>query len=576
MNRTITMNLSGIIFHIEEDAYDMLNRYLSTIKSYFKDSEGRDEIMSDIESRIAEMLQEKVNQTKQAVLMADVESVTAIMGKPEDFAAENDSTQDRSSNSAPDAYPSRSGRRRVFRDSDEKLLGGVCSGIANYFNFDPIWLRGAFAISFFIFGTGFLLYVILWIIIPEAKTTAEKLEMRGEKVDVNNISKAVNEEFEDFKKRVKDFGNEVGSKENKDRVKSSARKASEFVGDVFHNMIKVVGKIVAVLCVFIGIVLMAGLLATIFGKGTISVFNGPGGSTHFSLYEFSSAVLPADLPIQLVVVTLILFLGVPLLSIIYGGIRHLFGIKQKNKIVKYSANILWLIGLILVFYVATIIGSDFSEQASNKQKIDIFQPAGSMLYLDMKPTADEDVYTGKHHRNKINFGDWILLSKDEDKFRIAYPEMSIVASETDSFELVTIRSAHGYDKKEAVNRAKNIDYSIEQNDSLISFNGYFDVKSEDKLRAQEIKIILKVPMNKSIYLSKRMEKLIFDIDNVNDALDRDMVERAWIMTKQGLHCVDCEGLENVIITDSIVPPPAPPALPKNSKKYFFPVTVTLN
>lgn len=577
MNRTITMNLSGIIFHIEEDAYDVLNRYLSTIRSYFKDSEGRDEIMNDIESRIAEMLQEKVSQTKQAVLMADVEGIIIIMGKPEEFASENDNTPGNQNSQESDTASTRSGRRRVFRDGDEKLLGGVCSGIANYFNFDPIWLRAAFAISFFFFGTGFLLYLILWIIIPEAKTTAEKLEMRGEKVDVNNISKAVNEEFDDFKKKMKEFGNEVGSKETKDRVKSSARKASEFFGDVFHNMIRVFGKILAILLVFVGIALMAGLLATIFGKGTISVFDGPTGTTHFSLYEFGSAVLPVGLPIQLVVVTLILFLGVPLISIIYSGIRHLFGIKQKNRIIKYTANILWLIGLVLIFYIGSVIGSDFRDEANNKQNVVLTQPAGNTLYLDVKPTAEEDLYLGRHHRNKINLGNWVMVSKDEDKYRIAYPEVNIIASETDSFELVAIRLAHGYDKKDAVNRAKNIDYSISQNDSLLMFDSYFDIKTEDKLRAQEIKLLLKVPVNKSIYLSKRMEKIIFDIENVNDALDRDMVNRRWIMTKQGLKCVDCEGLDNVEIPEIISAPPTPPVPSEtDSKKYFFPVAVTLN
>jgi phage shock protein PspC (stress-responsive transcriptional regulator) len=164
------MNLSGIIFHIEEDAYEMLNKYLSTIKGYFKDSEGRDEIMSDIEARIAEMLQEKVNNTKQAVLKMDVENVIALMGKPEEFAGENAETPKNESSQDEERTSGGKKSRRVFRDPDDKILGGVCSGIASYFGFDPIWLRGAFAVSFFVFGSGLILYIILCIIIPKAKT----------------------------------------------------------------------------------------------------------------------------------------------------------------------------------------------------------------------------------------------------------------------------------------------------------------------------------------------------------------------------------------------------------------------
>src|ERR1043166_3707171 len=245
MKKTITMNLSGIIFHIEEDAYDKLNKYLSTIRGYFKDSEGRDEIMNDIEARIAEMLQEKVSNTKQAVLMPDVESVIAVMGKPEDFAGSEESSDEKKEEPREKQNYSSSGsnrRRRVFRDPDDKVFGGVCSGISNYFDVDPLWLRAAFAIAFFVFGSGLLLYIILMIIIPKAKTSAEKLEMRGEKVDINNIGKVVNEEFEDFKKRMKEYD----TKENREKVRTSTEKVGDFISDVFMNIVHILAKVFSV------------------------------------------------------------------------------------------------------------------------------------------------------------------------------------------------------------------------------------------------------------------------------------------------------------------------------------------
>lgn len=562
------MNLSGIIFHIEEDAYDKLNNYLSTIKGYFKNSEGCDEIMSDIEARIAEMLQGKVSATKQAVLMADVDSMIAIMGKPEDFAGENESAKSETNNRQEnrenkDAHQA-TGRRRVFRDPDDKIIAGVCSGIGNYFGFDPIWLRAAFALSFFIFGSGLLLYIILIIIIPKAKTTAEKLEMRGEKVDVNTIGKAVNEEFEEFKDRVKEFGNEVKSPENKRRIKSSIQKTVDFIGELLQSILKTIAKITAFLLVFIGIVLMVGLLATVFGWGSISIFNSANDSINFSLYQLSSAILPHDLPIHFLVGGLILFLGIPLLSLIYGGINYLFEIRQKNKIVKYTANILWLGGLVLLIYVGVQVGADFSEQASNKQTINVIQPEGNTLYLDLKPIAEDDLELPYAHHQKIRLGDWTMISKDENKFRLGYPTLTIVKSATDSFELVAIKSAQGFNKKEAVYRAKNIDYTISQTDSTILFNGYFDIESNDKLRGQNVKLVLKVPVNKTVFLAKSMKKIIFDIDNLNDALDNDMVNRKWIMTKQGLECIDCGGLENVLKhkESDLLPPLIPPAPPR--------------
>src|SRR3989304_2523326 len=163
MKKTITMNLSGIIFHIEEDAYETLSKYLNTIKGYFKDSDGGDEIMADIESRIAEMLSEKLNTGKQAILIADVEEVIAIMGKPEDYAGENSNSETKEETKTEEQAGERKRRRRVFRDPDEKILGGVCSGIANYFDFDPLWLRLGWVVLTLLGGAGILIYIIIWI-----------------------------------------------------------------------------------------------------------------------------------------------------------------------------------------------------------------------------------------------------------------------------------------------------------------------------------------------------------------------------------------------------------------------------
>jgi phage shock protein PspC (stress-responsive transcriptional regulator) len=559
MKRTITMNLSGIIFHIEEDAYEKLSNYLNTIKGYFKNSQGCDEIMSDIEARIAEMLQSKVSGSKQAVVMADVEHVISVMGGPEAFAdeASNNSDSKGQKNKEENTF-TYNGRRRVFRDPDDKVIGGVCSGIANHFDFDPIWLRAAFAISFFVFGSGFLIYLVLMIIIPKARTVAEKLEMRGERVDVNNIGKAVNDEFQEFKKKMNDLGKEVNSDENRTKIKTSGQKFADFLSDLLHRVFKAVGKAAAFFLIFVAVVLMIGLLATLFGTGTINVFDAGHENIRFSLYEFCNAVLPNDLEVQYVVIALLLFIGVPLLSMIYGGVRYLFGIKHKNKIVKYTANVLWLVGLALVVFIGIKTGSDFTEQAATKQVITLAQPLGNTLYLDLNETIssnhswcdDEDCEDDEecehtHHSRHGNFhvGRWMIASKDKNHFKLGHTRLDIVQSKSDSFELVATKKAHGFDKDEAISRARAIEYSINQSDSLITFNNSFDVLLKDKIRAQELKLTLKVPVGKTIFLSEKMDGIIYNVRNVTKTLDSDMVNRKWIMTTTGLTCVDCDGLE---------------------------------
>lgn len=557
MKRTITMNLSGIVFHIEEDAYEKLSNYLQTIKGYFKNTQGCDEIMGDIEARIAEMLQSKVNAGKQAVVMADIDHVISVMGSPETFAQEGAENKE-SKNTKENYTYSYTGRRRVFRDPDDKVIGGVCSGIANYFDFDPIWLRAAFAISFFVFGSGFLIYILLLIIIPKARTVSEKLEMKGERVDVNNIGKAVNEEFQEFKKKMNDLGKEMNSDENRTQIKTSAQKFADFLGDTLYRAIKFLGKAAAFFILFVSVVLMIGLLATLFGKGTINIFDGDTEERiRFSLYELCRAVLPNDVDVEYVVVALLLFIGVPLLSMIYGGIKYLFGIKHKNKIVKYTASVLWLLGLALVVFIGMSIGSEFSEEAATKEVISITQPIGNTLYLDLNKTIsrknswddemdelDEDLKELSHssHHN-FHIGRWMMVSKDKNRATLGYPTLNIVQSKSDSFELVANKKAYGFDLEDAISRARAIEYSINQSDSLIVFNNAFDILLSDKIRAQKIKLTLKVPVGKTIFLSSKMDGIIYDVKNVTNTFDGDMVNRKWLMTANGLECVDCDGLE---------------------------------
>lgn len=562
------MNLSGIIFHIEEDAYEMLNKYLSTIKGYFKDSEGRDEIMSDIESRIAEMLQEKVSTTKQAVLKMDVESVIAVMGKPEDFAGDDTNNSKTESKTESSTSFDGSKRRRVFRDPDDKVIGGVCSGIANYFDFDPIWLRAAFALSFFVFGSGAVLYIILCMIIPKAKTTAEKLEMRGEKVDINNISKAVNEEFEEFKQRMEKFGKDVGSKENKDRVRTSTEKAGDFIGDVLKNIFTMLGKIFSVILIIIAVFFIIVLLGSLFGRNFIHM-NINDVDFSYSIYDMMHSIFPNDLPIEFAVIGLVLFLGLPLLSMIYGGIRHLFGIKQKNKIVGYTTSILWFTGLAFIIYVVYQVSDDFREDATSKHNIELVSSKSDTLYLSVKQLHKYGMNDEESYDSRIMIDNWTLLKNNGKSTSFGFPTFDIVMNDKDSVELVEIKSASGKDKKEALYRAKHISYSVMQKDSMLELNPQFDIDADDKWRNQNLKLVLKIPVGKVVFLSPGMKHIIYDIDNVNNTYDNDMLGRRWKMTSQGLECVDCEGLEYFNHEDGahIPPPPAPAPIEPTKNNY---------
>ena len=196
MKKTVTVNIGGIAFTIDEDAFSKLNTYLETIKSYFKASEGREEIMQDIENRIAEMLSEKLSNHKQVISLNDIENIISIMGQPEDYIDSTDNTteHEKKQERAQREHKQYEEKKfkRIYRDGDGNVIGGVCSGIGYYFGFDPLWLRLAFALSFFFLGSGFLLYIILWLVLPKAVTAAEKLEMKGKPITFKLILNNVN------------------------------------------------------------------------------------------------------------------------------------------------------------------------------------------------------------------------------------------------------------------------------------------------------------------------------------------------------------------------------------------------
>lgn len=200
MKKIVNINLSGRVFNIDEDAFAHLRRYLDRLESYFKNQEGGQEIINDIENRIAELLDERMVGKFGVVNLRMVEEVIGMMGQPEDFEPEENKNNDKQK-SEYGVYNQHTSRR-LFRDAESRVLGGVCGGIGAYLNMDPVWVRVIFVLLIF-FGLGIIIpiYIVLWIIVPVAITTAQKLQMRGENVTIDNIEKSIRNEYEDVKRR---------------------------------------------------------------------------------------------------------------------------------------------------------------------------------------------------------------------------------------------------------------------------------------------------------------------------------------------------------------------------------------
>ncbi len=191
MKKSFSVNLGNRVFNIDEDAYLKLSSYLERIEGHFSDLKEREDILNDIELRISELFSERLGVNKQVITLDDVNEVIRIMGDPNEIGGIDEDpgpTRER-----------RSGKRRIYRDPDDRMLGGVCSGLAAYTNMDPVIIRLIFVVLLFM-GVGVLAYLILWIVVPEARTTAQKLEMRGDTVNTSNIGNFFRDEFESVRK----------------------------------------------------------------------------------------------------------------------------------------------------------------------------------------------------------------------------------------------------------------------------------------------------------------------------------------------------------------------------------------
>ena len=521
MNKTVTVNIGGIVFHIDENAYERFKQYLESIRVHFTGSDGRDEIMQDIESRIAEMFQDRIKDQKQVITLSDVEEVTAIMGKPEQFGDEESKEKEIDSTEI-------KVKRRLFRNSDDKLLGGVCSGISEYFNIDPVWIRLAFAAAFFLGGSGFLLYLILWMVIPKAVTTADKLQMKGEPVTISNIEKNVQEELEHLKKRI-------GEGNQKKRNGNIITRVFEAIGQVFRLFFIFIGKLIAIFFIFIGLVICFAMFAYV-----LAIIKVPG--THYP--EILNQIFPNGFKLGLALCAATLVVGMPFLMLAYYGARVVFNIKKSSRVVNLSALGLWIAAILLCTILGLRIARDFSEKQSLRKVINLAQPDSKTLVIKVnKSNTDEKEYD-RWDENEWN-GD-LRLSLKDDELQSRDIALDIVESNTDSFELVQVCYARGASRKLAADHATHISYSFNQLDSVITFDPYFVISKDEKYRAQKMQLILRVPKGAKVYLDKSLRGFINDIKNVENIFDHDMLNHRWIMQKDGLHCLDCDGSESTV------------------------------
>jgi phage shock protein PspC (stress-responsive transcriptional regulator) len=524
MNKTVNINLGGLFFHIDEDAFQKLNRYFDAIKRSLSNSSGQDEIMKDIEMRISEIFTEKKTAEKHVINLKDVDAMIAVMGQPEDYRIEEEGGEATQTNFNSTSKSS----KKLYRDIDKNILGGVSAGLGHYFGIDALWIRLALVLIV-IAGVGFpiFLYILLWILIPKAQTTTEKLQMTGEPVNLSNIEKKVREEFASFSDKVENADYEkMGN-----AAKSGAEKVGSAIGEVFMTIFTIFAK-------FIGAVI---LMFSIFVLGAVLIGGFTFGSTTFVDMPWQSyydAVIVSEFPIWLVVILSILAIGIPFFFLLILGLKLLItNMKSIGNIAKYTLLALWLIaiGILISFGIKQATEIAYNGKIVQKETLNLMP--NDTLDIQFK---FNDYYAKDFRHNDFE------VTQDENGNDVIYSNgISIELIYTDEAQpyLQIEKRAEGKSITDAKKRAEKIDYTFKFEGNKLILDNYFTTDLKNKYRNQEVELYLYLPQGTIL----RPDSTVSRFDSSNNGffnLHYSSDDYIYKVTKEQVKCLNCPIEEN--------------------------------
>lgn len=646
MKKVININFQGRVVPIEESAYDILRQYVESLNKFFANEEGREEIINDIEGRIAELFSDTLKKGITCIADDDVNRIINSMGRPEDFDGEEANVKSQlggeqareshssSSSSQQSSYTySASESKRLYRDENHKVIGGVCGGIANYFGIDPVvvrilcviffgvtffpylifwiavpssatqvigsqrkrlfrdpedkvvagvcsglasyfgfsvWIpRVLFLIPFFSFifhwghwgfwdfpfsfsfsPTSLFVYIILWLVIPEAKSSADKLEMKGEKVDLNTIKTTIQNDMGGFKERAQQFGTEVKEKaqewgkefsstvsgtvsgEKAKQFSSEAayvgRRASRGLGDIIVLIVKAFAY-------FILAVVLFAVVASLLTLGV--VFTGLLPAKDFVIGNGWENIFAWG--------TLLLFVWVPVIGIVTLIIRRLAKMKGNTVLIRYTFVSLWLVGLFCFIALLTSLHNDF-RYGNHPVEENVILSNAKVNKLELTFPRNTSYYNSRR---------WLKLEPfaffDEDTVFVQNVRIRIVKSNSDSFKVFMVKLANGNSKKQADDYVSRIKYDVTQRDTILTMDKGIALTTNEKFRNQQVIITIAVPVGKKIKINDKVgwnENVHVGMGWDNEDWERDyyneITEERWehnvnyIMTDKGLERID--------------------------------------
>jgi phage shock protein PspC (stress-responsive transcriptional regulator) len=519
MKKSIKINLGGLVLHVDDDAYELLRNYLDQLQMRFSQVPGESEILTDIETRMAELFQEKLVPGKEVINLADAKEVIEIMGEPEEIG---EAGEEEARPAMPPLYSGRG--RRMFRDPSNQRIAGVCSGLAAYFKVDPLLVRILFVVFTLAYGAGILIYFVLWAAVPEARTAAEKLEMYGEPVNVYNIERQVRQEYP----------YDPSDPLDQQLVRRDSRgtligRLVSVLGRIILVFFKIIGFIIAFSFIIAGIAILGSMIGlAVSGKAWFINsdwnLNGIGLNEAVGFFVSPTAATIA-------VIGIILLVAIPLIGLIYGVIKIIFRFKSHDRVSVISLSGIWVIILVVLIVLGINEGVQYSTQGRATVEKELAIPQGKRMIIKSLPyPADIN-----DHEVELDFHNEFWISRQNDSVNLIIRPTVRIEYNQDSAAGIRIRkTARGANYRDARVYAEEINYSCNQMDSVLVVDPVYRLSQRNRFHAQEVEVTINLPAGTVIYLDNSMKYLLYAIQNTEDTWSGDLVGEEWIMTPEGL------------------------------------------
>jgi phage shock protein C len=502
MKKTVDIQLGGLLFHLDEDAFVRLSEYLDQLRRHLAATEGREEVLSDIEARIAELFRERLGAGREVVALADVEEAMRRLGAPSEFGEAAPAVETGGESSE---------RKRLYRDGEDRLIAGVCAGLGHYFAVDPVVVRIAFVLFGFVTGVGVVAYLVLWAAMPRAVTAAERLAMRGRPATFENIRRAVEEEVSGLE----------------GRLRPPARRAVERVGEVVKALVRGTLRVVGVLLLLVAFAMGAGLLAVVWGVGV------PGwGPDSVSAAEFFGLFMPDGWGMGYFVTAAVLVLMAPLVAAVLLVVR----VGTRAQIRGYGtilavASALSIAGVALLVAFGIRTGLEFSDASEVLHAVEL--PAGPTAWtwrmVDGAAGAGERVRFAEGESGESS---WVFTP---DRVYFDGIELDVEATERATPRLEWTATAEGGSRRAARARASSIAFGVQADSTgTIQVSDVLSFPRAERFRGQRVRLVLYLPVGQTLHIDPTAEPYLDDVANLDDAWDGAMGGRTWQMTSAGL------------------------------------------